>query len=676
MKDILDKIRRIFAPEGVLAKATPNYEFRKQQLDMACEVFKTVSKSGCLLIEAPTGTGKTLAYLVAAALSRKKIAISTGTKNLQEQLFFKDVPFVQTHLFPKLKVVLLKGRGNFVCHSQVKKFLKQIHIRFVQDSDYLDEILEWYRYTRKHGEGDRAEMANLPDDNAIWHEICSTTETCLGKYCQDKEECFVQRMKAKAVDSDLMIVNHHLLCSDAAVKQSGFGEVIPRYEALIVDEAHGLEDAATKHFGLQSNVFKLQRLVRDATAELKAQKITDRKFDDVLASVDQDSKLLFHSLDQFCSVHGNALGKLDPTILEKRQAVCSRLDSLAAMLINLQKGSEEFRNLARRCEQASNELNIILQGKVSGDYACWFERRERHLNIHASPIEVGPLLKSFLFSKLDSIVFTSATLSSNSDFSYFKSRVGLDGQLKLTEKILESPFDYSSQAVLFIPRNIPDPNSDAFTDAIAEILPNILDKTQGRAFVLFTSYRNMEAVYHKLKDVLPFPMLRQGVKPKHKLLEEFRSVKGSVLLATASFWEGVDVQGEALSCVIVDKLPFASPTDPLIAARVEKLRKEQKAPFYEFQVPMAVIALKQGLGRLIRTRSDRGILCILDQRILTKNYGKIFLKSLYSCPIKRDIADIEKFFLPTPPPPLSAEPAPTGGRPRKERRPTESKNGF
>lgn len=646
MKDALDKIKHIFAPDGILARATPNYEFRKQQLEMACEAFETLTGRGYLLIEAPTGTGKTLAYLVAAALSRKKIAISTGTKNLQEQLFFKDVPFVQTQLFPKLKVVLLKGRGNFVCHNQVKKFLKQIHIRFVADSDYLDDILAWYRHTRKDGEGDRAELANLPEENAIWPEICSSTETCLGKYCPDKEDCFVQRMKSRAVDADLMIVNHHLLCSDVAVRESGFGEVIPRYEALIVDEAHGLEDAATKHFGVQSSLFKLQRLLRDVTAELRAQKITGRKFDDALVNIEQDAKLLFQSLAECSSTQGTALVRLGPSVREKKRSVCSRLDSLSTMLSSLQKGAEELRNLARRCEHASDELNIILQDQVSGDYACWSETRDRHVTIYASPVEIGPLMKSSLYSRLNSIVFTSATLSSNANFSYFKSRLGLDGQVELREKILESPFDYSRQTMLFIPRGVPDPNSEQFTDAIAEVLPNILDKTQGRAFVLFTSYRNMEAVYEKLKNTLPFPLLRQGSKPKHKLLEDFRAIKGSVLLATSSFWEGVDVQGEALSCVIVDKLPFASPTDPLVAARIEKLKKEQKAPFFDFQVPMAVIALKQGLGRLIRTRSDRGVLCILDQRILTKSYGQIFLKGLHSCPLKRDVADIEQFFMP------------------------------
>jgi ATP-dependent DNA helicase DinG len=384
--------------------------------------------------------------------------------------------------------------------------------------------------------------------------------------------------------------------------------------------------------------------VRDAAAELRAQKVTVRNFDEALTKIDQDAKELFQSLAQSSSAQGAALGRLEPRVREKRQTLCSRLASLASMLSNLPKCSEECRNLARRCEQASDDLNIILQDQVSGDYACWTERKDRHVTIYASPVDIGPLLKSTLYSRVDSIVFTSATLSSNANFSYFKSRLGLDGKLKVREKILASPFDYSSQTIMFIPKNIPDPNAEGFTDAIAEVLPRILEKTRGRAFVLFTSYRNMEAVYRRLKDKLPFPLLLQGTKAKHKLLEEFRSMNGAVLFATASFWEGVDVQGEALSCVIVDKLPFASPTDPLVAARIEKLKKEQKTPFFDFQVPMAVIALKQGLGRLIRTRSDRGVLCVLDQRILTKSYGQIFLKSLYSCPLKRDLADIEDFF--------------------------------
>jgi len=643
LKRILDAINSIFAPDGPLAKTAPGYEYREQQVQMAWEAYQALVGSEFLLIEAPTGTGKTLAYLVAAALSRKKTAVSTGTKNLQEQLFFKDVPFVQEHLFPELKVVLLKGRGNFVCHSQLKKFTKQIHVRFTADPDHLNQIMDWYRLTRRSGQGDRAELAELPEDDAIWPEICSSTETCLGKKCPDKEECFIQRMRARAADADIMIVNHHLLCSDLAVKERGFGEVIPRYESLIIDEAHGMEEVATKHFGAQSSLFKILRLGRDVSTALRAQKVAERKFGTLLEGMESDARFVFECLMELTTSTAVSLDDLNPRILEARSSLCKKLDSLSAMLCNLPKDSEDFQILARRSDDASADLKIILRGEMNGDYACWAERRERQVVIHASPVDVGPIMKSHLYSRVDSIVFTSATLSSNENFDYFKSRLGLEENSEIREQLLASPFDYSKQTVLFIPQSMPEPKSPHFIDAMVSLLPQILERTRGRAFVLFTSYRNMEAVYRELENKLPYRLLLQGTKSKHRLLEEFRSHNGSVLLATSSFWEGVDVQGEALSCVIIDRLPFASPGDPLVAARMEKLKKENKSPFYGFQVPMAVIALKQGLGRLIRTRSDTGVLCVLDPRILTKSYGAVFLKSLYSSPLRRSLQEIDSY---------------------------------
>lgn len=655
MNQILDAIDSIFALDGPLAKTSPGYEYREQQVQMAREVYQALAGPEFLLVEAPTGTGKTLAYLVAAALSRTKTAVSTGTKNLQEQLFFKDVPFVQEHLFPQLKVVLLKGRGNFVCHSQLKKFTKQIHVRFTADPDRLNQIMDWYRVTRRSGQGDRAELAELPEDDDIWPEICSSTETCLGKKCPDKEECFIQRMRARAADADIMIVNHHLLCSDLAVKERGFGEVIPRYESLIIDEAHGVEEVATKHFGTQSSLFKVLRLGRDISTELRAKKVAERKFWTLLESIESDSRFLFESLIELARAMAFSLDDLDPRILGARRSLSTKLDSLSAMLANLPKDSEDFHNLARRCDDTSADLKIILSEESQGDYACWAERRERQVVIHASPVDVGPIMKSHLYSKVDSIVFTSATLSSNENFNYFRSRLGLEEDSSVRERILASPFDYSKQTVLFIPQSMPEPNSPEFIEAMVGLLPKILEKTRGRAFVLFTSYRNMEAVYRELKSTLPYRILLQGTKSKHKLLEEFRIHNGSVLFATSSFWEGVDVQGDALSCVIIDRLPFASPGDPLVAARMEKLKKENKSPFYGFQVPMAVIALKQGLGRLIRTRSDRGVLCVLDPRILTKSYGAVFLKSLYSSPLKRSLQEIDSYLAGTE---TALEPAP------------------
>lgn len=637
------RIEAILEPAGILAKAVPGYEHRKQQVRMALEVLEALESGDRLIIEAPTGTGKTLAYLIAAALSRQRVAISTGTKNLQEQLFYKDVPFVRELIFPDLKVALLKGRGNFLCHTRLLKFLRQPHLNGIGESGSLKEIVDWYRATRETGQGDRAELENLPDDDPVWPEVCSSSETCLGKKCPDKDDCFVTRMRARAAESDLMIVNHHLLASDLAVRETGFGEVIPRYEALVVDEAHGLEEALTQHFGFHLSLFKITRFVRDARSALGEAGIREDKYQKHLNDVEDLGRRLFAIFAEI-SGYGARLQSVDPAAAEIRNLLYGTLDSLSSMLGNRPEVSEELRTVARRADDIKGELETILADEPSGDYACWAERRDRNVILHASPVEVGDLLRPRLYEKVPSIVFTSATLSSGGNFDYFRSRLGLDGEPEPTQFILDSPFDYTQQTILYIPKGVPEPNSPRFTEALVPVVEEILLRTRGRAFILFTSYRNMEAVYRMLEGKVPFPLLVQGSKPKSRLLAEFREKEGSCLFATSSFWEGVDVQGESLSCVIVDRLPFASPNDPVIAARLEKLRAEGHAPFYSFQVPMAVIALKQGLGRLIRTRSDRGVLCILDLRILTKPYGRIFRQSLYESPLHRDPLEIEHFF--------------------------------
>jgi ATP-dependent DNA helicase DinG len=637
------QINAILGPGGILEHAIQGYEHRKQQIRMTLEVFEAVEAGDRLIIEAPTGTGKTLAYLVAAALTRKRVVISTGTKNLQEQLFFRDIPFVQDKIFPELKAALLKGRGNFVCHARLRRFLRQPHLQGLRDAGPLEEILKWYRQTRESGQGDRAELVSLPDDDPIWPEICSTTETCLGKNCPDRNDCFILKMRARAHEADLMVVNHHLLMSDLAVKESGFGEVIPRYDALVVDEAHGLEDAATQHFGFHMSQFRIGRLVRDARLELNQAGADAQKFQEVLSEVEGHGRRLFGAFPEV-GPSRVTLPTVDADLGEIRDALCGNLQALASMVSNVPKISDELRSVARRAHEVRVEVEIILASEPAGDFACWAERRDRNLILHASPVEVGELLKSRLYERVPAIVFTSATLSAGGTFDYFKSRLGLDDDPAPSEVILGSPFDYACQTMLYIPRGLPEPNAHGFTEALAPVLEEILTRTSGRAFVLFTSYKNMEHAHRQMEGRVPFPLLIQGSKPKSRLLEEFRQRTGSVLFATSSFWEGVDVQGEALSCVIVDRLPFAPPNEPIVSARIEKLRKQGQEPFYSFQVPMAVIALKQGLGRLIRTRSDRGILCILDLRILTKPYGKIFRKSLYESPLHRDPQDIEAFF--------------------------------
>lgn len=636
------KIKLIFRPGGVLSRAIPGYEHREQQTRMALEVYGALVSGDRLIIEAPTGTGKTFAYLVSAALSRKKVAISTGTKNLQEQLFFKDIPFVRQHIFPSLKAALLKGRANFVCHTRMRRILRQPYLEGMPKWDSLKMITEWYRHTVRHGKGDRAEMETLPDDDPAWPEVCSTTETCAGKKCPDRNDCFVHKMRQRAMAADLMVVNHHLLASDLMVKDSGFGEVIPRYEALIVDEAHGLEDAATTHFGFHISRFKVMRLVRDVARELTAENRSSEKFQKALREVERNCHRLF---DHFTSMltSRQRLPKLRRDSMEMRDVLSGNLATLSAMLSAEKKATEEIDTLARRSDHIRFELETILPSEPDWDYACWSEVREGNLFLHASPVDVSGMFKSRLYEAVPSIVFTSATLSTAGGFEYFKSRLGLGEEPFPSEVILDSPFDHGSQTIMYIPGSIPEPNSPQFVDAAAAILADVLRRTRGRAFALFTSHRNMRILYEKTQGQVPFPLLIQGSKPKNRLLEEFREQSDSVLFATSSFWEGVDVQGEALSCVIIDRLPFAHPDEPVISARIEKIKKEGGESFYSFQVPMAVISLKQGLGRLIRTRSDRGVLCILDKRILTKSYGKIFRQSLFETPLYRDPQHIDEF---------------------------------
>jgi ATP-dependent DNA helicase DinG len=662
--DYRKQIDDILGPEGVLARSMPGYEHRTQQVQMAIQVFEALASGGRLIIEAPTGTGKTLAYLVAAILSRQRVAISTGTKNLQEQLFLKDIPFLRERIFPGVKAALLKGRGNFVCHHRLRRFLRQPYLEGLSEAHSLKGVLAWYRETRNTGQGDRVELDHLPDDDPIWPEISATSETCLGRKCDDRDDCFVLKMKARAAEADLMVVNHHLVASDLVVKESGFGEVIPRYEALIVDEAHGLEEALTQHFGFHLSYSKVARLVRDVRSELGPAAAKQDKFREALAEIEDHTRRLFAAFQEGAGI-ARRLGPISAGVAEIRDALAGRLDVLASMLPNLPGASDELGALARRSHDIRTEVTTILGEDSKEHYACWVERRERSLMLHASPVEVGEMMKHRLYDKVSSLVFTSATLSSGGDFQYFKSRLGLNhdanacaqqgqahesesrctvAQADVAETILDSPFDYVRQTLLYIPESIPEPNAPDFIKAMAPILEDILTRTRGRAFVLFTSHRNMVAAHKEMEGRVPFPLLLQGTKPKTRLIEEFRERKGSVLFGTSSFWEGVDVQGEALSCVIVDRLPFAPPDDPVVASRVERIRKEGGNPFYSFQVPMAVIALKQGLGRLIRTRADRGVLCVLDKRILTKPYGRVFRKSLHESPLRRNTQAIEAFF--------------------------------
>jgi ATP-dependent DNA helicase DinG len=640
-------ILEILGPDGLLADAIDGYEKRDQQVRMANEVHNAISSDEILVIEAPTGTGKTLAYLVGAILSGKKIAVSTGTKNLQEQIFHRDAPFLKENVFPKLKYALMKGRGNFLCHIRFNKFMRQPSLHGMGAGKTIKSIATWYEKTCRKGTGDRAEMEFLPDNDPTWPEICSTMETCLGRKCPQRESCFVMKMRAQGVNADLMILNHHLMASDLMVRESGFAEVVPRYEALIVDEAHGLEEALTSHFGFHLSQFKLLRLARDIMVELTENNYNYSKLEKPLQALEVDARRLFeecHELILGKAAFSGRIHGISPTIAETRDHLGTNLDSISAILSALDPNSEELTLLSARADNIAMELQTILADEPDPDYARWIEQRERSLMLHAAPVHVGKTLKPLLYEKVSSVVFTSATLSTSDNFDYFRGRMGLDEDAAPMETLLDTPFDYERQTLLYVPPSMPDPNSASFIPATAAAITEILQVSRGRAFVLFTSFKGMNGVYDLIREKLPFPLLIQGSKPKTKLLEEFLSLRGAVLLATASFWEGVDVRGEALSCVIVDRLPFAPPDDPIIAARSEHIKKQGLSPFSTLHAPMAIIALRQGLGRLIRTRSDRGLLAILDNRIITKSYGKLFLKSLHAGPLTRNMEEVERFF--------------------------------
>lgn len=638
-----NKIRTILGPEGIMAEAIPEYEFREQQIIMAESVLSALTEEDALIIEAPTGTGKTLAYLVAAALSRKKVVISTGTKNLQEQLFFKDIPFVKNTVFPDLKGALLKGRGNFVCHQRFKNYLRQPSFYEQWEEKLLERIIKWYQVTAIKGDGDRAEIETLPDDSLLWSEICSTAETCLGRNCLDFDRCFVQKMRSKATDVDLVVVNHSLLASDMAVRASGRGEVIPRFDALIVDEAHGFEEAVTQHFGFHSGVYKFRKFVRDCRFGLAEAGVNDDKFEKALRKTEEQAKTLFGIFEE-APLQKIKIDPNDRRVMEAQTNLSQVLSSFLSMIAGIAKVNEELKNTAQRAQDLILEIETIFGAISENDYARWVEKRDRAVTAHACPIEISHALQTRLYEKVPAVVFTSATLATSGSFKYFKSSVGLNGNLSLKEEILDSPFDYNKQTLFYVPESIPEPNSNQFVEVITDKIGEILSVTGGRAFVLFTSTRNMETVFERLKGTLPFPLLLQGTKPKTRLIEEFKSNKGAVLFATSSFWEGVDVQGEALSCVIIDRLPFAPPDDPILSTRVDLLRSAGKNPFFLLQVPMAVIALKQGLGRLIRARNDKGALCVMDTRILSKNYGKFFFESLHKSPLTRSLKALKAFF--------------------------------
>lgn len=614
-------LEKIFAPHGWLAKHHPQYEFRASQLEMAEEVEAALENRRHLIAEAGTGTGKTLAYLVPVIRSGRRVVISTGTKNLQEQIFFKDIPFLKK-LFPEIRVTLMKGRQNYLCRQKLYDIEKQPVLSGLEEIELYSELREWEPRTET---GDRAELENLPDNSQLWPQIDARRETCTGQKCKQFERCFITWMHQRAAESDIIIVNHHLFFADLALKQMEFASLLPDYTALVFDEAHDMEDVATQYFGLQVSNYRVEDLARDTEIVLRMKALAGAEILTAVGALRHRSSQFF---DLFPATEGRTSFDNREEFLEVHRGVYGSLNNaflrLETELSRMKERPEEINRLAARAAELRKALETVLESRER-NFVFWWERRGRGVFLEASPIDVSALLRERVFERVETVVLTSATLAVGGKFDFLKSRLGVQNA---KEKIHESHFDYPQQALLYTPDHLPDPRQPDFQRLAAEEVIHILKASRGRAFVLFTSHQQMRQVYERVRGHLRYPLLLQGEAPRTALLDRFRSTPHAVLFATSSFWQGVDVQGQQLSAVIIDRLPFAVPTDPVVAARVRLINEDGGNAFTEYQVPQAVIALKQGFGRLIRSQKDRGVLTILDHRLVRKPYGKVFFESL------------------------------------------------
>ena len=639
----------VFAPGGPLSVALDGFEARAGQLEMAAAVADVFADGGILLAEAGTGTGKTLAYLVPAILSRQRVLVSTGTKNLQEQIYFKDLPVLKDTLGIPFTATYMKGRGNYLCLHRFDALKDSPAIRSREDAIAIECIDEWKGHTET---GDRAEMDDLPEDLALWPDIAATSENCIGADCPRFSDCFVTRMRQRAAESDVVIVNHHLLCADASVRQSAFGEVIPSCSYAIVDEAHQLEDVATQYFGRSISNYRFDDYARDVDRAISTRQIPDPDSADTLRSeidtVRDGARLFFGTLQmlRFDVTKTGAESRIRVTapILERvandAAMLVRALEAVEATITLTKDVSEDVIALGRRAAELRDDVRFLVRADDPG-HVYYMDIRGRGVFLRASPIDVSDVIREMLLDRMTATVLTSATLTVDGRFDYIKGRLGIR---RAHEARLTSEFDYTRQAILYLPKNMPDPRSPQFAAAAGREVIEILRRTDGRAFVLFTSYANLKLVHQLAAAALSYPMLVQGTAPRSALLRDFKATPNAVLFATSSFWQGVDVVGESLSCVIIDKLPFASPGDPITSARIEAINADGGNAFGEYQIPLAVLALQQGLGRLIRHRTDRGVLAVLDPRLRTMGYGRRFLASLPPAPVTHDIESIDKFF--------------------------------
>jgi ATP-dependent DNA helicase DinG len=652
-------IDEVLGPAGRLARALDGYEHRGDQLAMAHAVERALSARGYLVAEAGTGTGKTLAYLVPAILSGRRVIVSTATKTLQEQIWQKDIPLLRDACGLAFSAAYLKGRANYYCLARGEEFARAPTFAAREEAPLWPRIEAWARETST---GDRSEL-DLPDHFLTWKDLSATSESCVGRECPRWEACFVTRARAQAAEADVLLVNHHLFFADLAMRTSRAGvEILPEHDVVVFDEAHALEEVATEYFGLQVSSYRVEELVRDAhravadrpdlasfmkaaTGELK--KAGERFFQGIADGLRGRSasgyRGAYRPRGARVTDDETARAPLTEDVLAPLARDQDRVDEALQGLRELvaDDGAPALAQLARRAGELRVELAAVTAMKEPSR-VYFGEARGRGVFLRAAPIDVAAELQERLYRRTDTVVFTSATLAAQGRFEYFRRAVGLAPEFDVAEARFHGPFDFSRQAALVSPEGLPEPNDPAFVARAADAIRALAEVTGGRAFVLCTSTRNMQALHRACLD-LPYRILLQGERPKGRLLELFRA-EPSVLFATQSFWEGVDVPGEALSLVVIDRLPFAPPGDPVVAAKVRALEAEGRDAFSELQVPAAALALRQGFGRLVRTRSDRGLVAVLDRRLVTKGYGRSFLATLPRCPLLRSLDEARRWW--------------------------------
>ncbi|KKC98001.1 ATP-dependent DNA helicase [Photobacterium halotolerans] len=631
-------IAKFFQPGGALEKAIPGFQARQPQIDMAEAVGRAIQHQQQLVVEAGTGTGKTFAYLVPALIKGHKTIISTGSKNLQEQLFYRDLPLMTQALGYTGKVALLKGRSNYLCLDRLSRQITESHGGFV-DPGMLSQLVTIRSWSSATKTGDISECDSIAEDSPVIPTITSTNDNCLGRECPSFEDCFVVKARRKAMDADVVVVNHHLFMADLAIKETGFGELIPEADVFIFDEAHQIPDIASQYFGQSLSSRQVQDLAKDITIGYRTEARDMRQLEktaDRLSQAASDMRLVMGEP----GFRGNWREAVNSPAIQRELTRLNDALDLAHDVLKLALGRSELLDAAfERTTLLKARLTRLCDTSITG-YSYWYECTPRHFTLHITPLSVAEKFHEQIEKQKGAWIFTSATLAVDEDFSHFSHRLGLQPAEQMS---LTSPFDYEQQALLCVPRFLPEPNSYGLAAKLVTLMAPVIEANQGRCFFLCTSHQMVRDLAEGFRACLDLPVLVQGETSKQKLLSEYLELGNALLIATGAFWEGIDVRGQALSCVIIDKLPFTAPDDPLLKARIEDCRLRGGDPFAQVQIPDAVITLKQGVGRLIRDQQDKGVLVICDNRLVTRPYGAVFLRSLPPIPRTRDVDGVGQF---------------------------------